>query len=409
MRIAQVNVYFNPFMVGGAEWYVYNLSRELVKMGNEVDVFTVNIYNGKKAPASESIEGINVHRLPLKLDWTYRLKVWDGLTEMLARGGYDVIHAYDYAQPHSLNALEAGRRSGSGTALTVFDVHSMIPRTWYKQIPMSFMDSYFAKRTLPRAGRVLVRAPNLIPSLLEIGARKETLVVTPSGVRDESLGSFDGDKFLKKYGITGSPIMLFMGRLNPLKGPENLLLAAPRLLKQFPEAAFVFVGPEQSGYLDHLRTVVKRLGIESRVFFTGPIYEFQEKMEAYASCDVFVLPTSYEGTSQAVFEAMSQAKPIVATDVGGIPFQIKNGREGTLVPYGDVDALAEGVESMLKDPVLAAKLGKNARDKVQRDFRYSMLASNMVKIYEEIDGDADGGSGKGIVLSSTPSTGGMRK
>jgi glycosyltransferase involved in cell wall biosynthesis len=404
LKIAQVNVYFNPFMVGGAEWYVFNLSRQLVKMGHEVDVFTADTCNGKKAPASESIEGINVHRVPLKLDLTYRLKAWDGLTELLAKGSYDIIHTYDYAQPHSLDALEAGRRSGSGTALTVFDVHSMIPRTWYKQIPMNFMDSYFAKRTLPRAGRVLVRAPNLLPSLLEIGARKETLVVTPSGVRDESLGSFDGRKFLDKYGITGSPIILFMGRLNPLKGPENLLLAAPRLLKQFPQAAFVFVGPQQSGYLEHLKAVAKGLAIESRVFFTGPIYEFQEKMEAYSSCDVFVLPTSYEGTSQAVFEAMSQAKPIVATEVGGIPFQIKSGREGTLIPYGDVGAIAGGVESMLNNPELAAELGKNARDKVQRNFRYSMLASDIVQVYKEID---DGGeSGKGIVLSPVQSKAG---
>jgi glycosyltransferase involved in cell wall biosynthesis len=404
LRIAQVNVYFNPFMVGGAEWYVHNLSRELVKMGHEVDVFTADTYNGKKAPASDSIDGINVHRMPLKLDWTYRLKVWDGLTDALARGSYDIIHAYDYAQPHTLDALSAAKRSGSGTALTVFDVHSMIPRAWYKQIPMNYMDSYFAKRTLPRADRVLVRAPNLIESLLKIGARKETMVVTPSGVRDESLGSFDGGKFLKKYGVTGGPVMLFMGRLNPLKGPENLLLAAPGLLKQYPEAAFVFVGPEQSGYLDHLRTVAKSLGIGSRVYFTGPIYDFQEKMEAYASCDVFVLPTSYEGTSQAVFEAMSQAKPIVATDVGGIPFQIKNGREGTLVPYADVGALGAGIESMLKNPELAEELGRNAQEKVRQNFRYSMLASNIAQIYKDIDGDGD--DGKGIVLSTTQSRAG---
>jgi glycosyltransferase involved in cell wall biosynthesis len=404
LRIAQVNVYFNPFTVGGAEWYVHNLSRELVKMGHEVDVFTADTYNGKKAPTSESIDGISVHRMPLKLDLTYRLKLWDGLTDALARGSYDIIHTYDYAQPHSLDALEAGKRSGSGTAITVFDVHSMIPRVWYKQIPMNYMDSYFAKRTLPHAGRVLVRAPNLIDSLMKIGGRRETMVVTPSGVRDESLGSFDGGKFLKKYGVTGGPIILFMGRLNPLKGPENLLLAAPRLLKQFPGAAFVFVGPEQSGYLDHLRTVANGLGVGSRVYFTGPIYDFQEKMEAYASCDVFVLPTSYEGTSQAVFEAMSQAKPIVATDVGGIPFQIKNGREGTLVPYGDVGALADGVESMLKNPELARELGRNAQDKVQKNFRYSMLASNMVEIYKEIDGDGDGG--KAVVFSATLSSAG---
>lgn len=405
MKIAQVNVYFHPFMVGGAEWYVYNISRELTKGGHDVHVFTADTCGGVKAPREEVVDGITVHRLPLKMDLTYRLKLWSGLEAAISDGGFDVIHAYDYAQPHTLAALEAARRSGSGTALTVFDVHSMIPRTWYKQIPMSFMDSYFAKRTLPRASRVLVRAPNLLKSLLAIGAKEETMMVTPSGVRDESLGTFDGGRFLRKHGITGSPIILFMGRLNPLKGPENLLLAAPRLLKLFPEAAFVFVGPEQSGYLDHLKAVARGLAIDSRVFFTGPIYGFQEKMEAYASCDVFVLPTSYEGTSQAVFEAMSQAKPIVATAVGGIPFQIENGKEGTLIPYADVEAIADGVESMLRKPELAAELARNARDKVQRYFRYSMLASNIAQIYREIEGDGASG-GESVVLNPTQSSAG---
>jgi hypothetical protein len=55
LRIAQVNVYFNPFMVGGAEWYVHNLSRELVKMGHEVDVFTADTYNGGTASPTPSL------------------------------------------------------------------------------------------------------------------------------------------------------------------------------------------------------------------------------------------------------------------------------------------------------------------------------------------------------------------
>ena len=71
MRIAQVNVYFHPFMVGGAEWYVYNPSRELVKMGHEVQVFTANRYNGEKAPAKDIVEGNTVNRLPSKLDWSF--------------------------------------------------------------------------------------------------------------------------------------------------------------------------------------------------------------------------------------------------------------------------------------------------------------------------------------------------
>lgn len=180
MKIAQVNVYFHPFMVGGAEWYVLNVSKELVKKGHDVHVFTAASYEGNTAPSKETIDGISVHRLPMKLDWSYRMKVWDGLSEALEGGGFDLIHTYDYAQPHSAAAIRAGKRVQKGTVLTVFDVHSMIPRVWFKQIAMSVMDRYMAMRTIPEASMVLARAPNLVDPLIKMGGRQDRIRVTSS-------------------------------------------------------------------------------------------------------------------------------------------------------------------------------------------------------------------------------------
>ena len=106
-------------------------------------------------------------------------------------------------------------------------------------------------------------------------------------------------------------------------------------------------------------------------------------MQAYASCDLFVIPTSYEGTSQAIFEAMSQARPIVSTDVGGIPSQIDSGKEGLLVPYGDETALQGAVLGLLSDKTLASALGRGAIEKV-KSFTYPVLASRLVEIYENL-------------------------
>jgi glycosyltransferase involved in cell wall biosynthesis len=381
MKIAQVNVFFHPFMVGGAEWYVYNVSRELAKQGHEMHVFTADRCAGTKAPPSEVVDGINVHRLPLKIDWTYRMKVWDGLGKALEAGSFDVIHTYDYAQPHSAVAIKAARESKSRSVLTVFDVHSMIPRVWYKQYPMKLMEGYLGKRTLPVAGKVLVRAPNLIPPLLELGAREDRMVVTPSGIRDDSLGDFEGNRFVEKHEVRGSPVILFLGRLNHLKGPQHLLEAAPSILKDFPQASFVFVGPEQSGYGEALRRQAGSLGVGPHIYFLGPIYDFQEKMQAYASCQVFVLPTTFEGTSQAIFEAMAQGKPVVATRVGGIPYQISDGREGFLVESGDIAQLAARVKQILGDPGLAAEMGRRGRERVMAN-RYSLLVANLLSIYQ---------------------------
>jgi glycosyltransferase involved in cell wall biosynthesis len=382
VKIAQVNVYFNPFMVGGAEWYTYNISRQLVNRGHEVHVFTANRYNGVTAPASDTIDGISVHRIPLSMDWSYRMKTWSGLYEAIMAQEFDVIHTYDYAQSHSAVAVRAGGASRTRTVLTVFDVHSMIPRTWYKRIPMRMIEGYMAGRTVKKASMVLVRAPSLVEPMVHLGGNLQRIRVTPSGVRDESLGEFDDQHFRSRHGISGSPLILFVGRLNHLKGPQILLESAPRIIQKFPDAEFVLVGPDQSGFGEALKKRANQLGIARQVHFLGPIYDFKEKMEAYASCDVFVLPTSYEGTSQAIFEAMAQGKPVVSTKVGGVPFQLTDGEEGRLVPFADSDALSSATLGILESKALSVEMGRRGRQRVESR-RYSVLAAELEGIYEE--------------------------
>lgn len=383
MKIAQVNVYFNPFFVGGAEWYVYNISRRLVGMGHEVHVFTASKYLGKEAPREEEIEGIKVHRFPFKLELSYRLKIWKGLADSLSKQKFDIIHAYDYAQSHDRSALRVGKKMHTPVVLTVFDIHTMIPRPFYKQIPVKVFESLFAKNVLSSSSKLLVRAPMLIEALEKIGVQRDKIIVTPSGINEDSLGRFDGNNFLKEYGISGSPVILFLGRLNPLKGPQHILKIAPEIIREFPNSQFVFVGPDQSGYTEELKRIAKSSGLESSIFFTGAIYDFTKKMEVYSSCDIFVLPTTYEGTSQAIFEAMSQAKPIVSTSVGGIPSQIESGKEGLLIPYGNDIALKNSVLEILRNRDLRTRLGEGALAKVKL-FTYPELASKITEIYQDV-------------------------
>jgi glycosyltransferase involved in cell wall biosynthesis len=370
-------------MIGGAEWYVYNMSKELVKAGHEVTVFTADHYGQKSAPPEETVEGIHVKRIPLKVDWSYRMKLWDGLSEALEKEDFDIIHTYDYAQKHSLDALKAAKASGVGTALTIFDVHSSIPRTWYKRIPMNYLDGYFARRTFPMATRILIRAPELVKGLPGIENWESKVRISPSGVRPESFLKYDGDEFKLRHSIEGSPVVLYLGRLNPLKGPQHIIEVAPRLKKEFPDIAFVFVGPDQSGYRETLEARARELGVLSHVYFTGMISDFEEKMQAYSACDVFCLPTSYEGTSQAIFEAMTQGKPVVSTRTGGIPFQIDDGEEGYLIKYGDLEALAETLSRSLRNHAEAEQMGARARARSMK-FQYPNLATGLQSIYQEI-------------------------
>ncbi|MEM2921989.1 MAG: glycosyltransferase family 4 protein [Candidatus Bathyarchaeia archaeon] len=381
MKIAMVNVYFYPEMVGGAEWYVYNIARELVRMGHEVHVFTGKYREREGMSYPDIIEGIKVHRVPMTLDITYRLKLWKNLDDEIIREGPNVVHTFDYAQWHSYSALKAGSRLKVPSVLTVFDVHSIIPRPMYKRAPMRLLDWLAGRWVLQKADAILVRAPNLVPFLLKMGVKEDKLFITPSGIRPEALTRADGSHFIRKYGVSSRPIILYLGRLHPSKGLHHLFRAAQLVIKEYPTTTFVMVGSGEEGYKKELIEIAKRFGFERNVVFTGPIYDLFEKMSAYASCDVFVMPSGYEGTSQSIFEAMSQAKPIVATNRGGIPFQVEDGKEALLVEFGDERGIANSILKLLSDTETANEMGERARRKVET-FTYPALARRVEEIYE---------------------------
>lgn len=378
MRIAQVSQYFYPFMIGGVEWYVLNISRELSRRGNDVDVITLDRCNGERAPEEEEFEGFRIKRLRPRIDLSYRLKVWKGLERCLDEGKYDLIHTYDYACHHSRVAVRFSRRRGIPSVVTVFDAHSMIPRNTLKRKGMKVIEWYYRK-TLLECDVVLVRAPQLVEYIAAAGVGREKIFVTPSGVRDDCFQEFDGSGFKKRYSVEGMKVVLYVGRLNRLKGPHLLLKAAERVSKGCKDVAFVIVGGDQGKFGKELREYTISRGMKN-VVFTGQITDFKEKMAAYSACDVFVMPSGYEGTSQALFEAMAQSKPVVAFNVGGIPYQFEDSVSGFLVPYGDVDMLAERIELLLRDDDLARRMGENARNRASM-FRYSKLASELVEIY----------------------------
>jgi glycosyltransferase involved in cell wall biosynthesis len=212
--------------------------------------------------------------------------------------------------------------------------------------------------------------------------RPDKIAVTPSGIDDRALEPADGSQFRLKHALSGK-IIFFMGRVHPIKGLRTLLLAMPKIIAQVKDAKLVIVGPDQIGYKKELLQLAKSLAIVDSILFLDPIQDFREKTQAYAACDVFVLPSLFEGTSQAIFGAMAQGKPIVASNCGGIPHQITNGVEGLLIPPGDQERLADSVIRLLSDPELAAKLAAGAKKRA-RLFSYNVLSKQLEAIYQDL-------------------------
>jgi glycosyltransferase involved in cell wall biosynthesis len=133
-----------------------------------------------------------------------------------------------------------------------------------------------------------------------------------------------------------------------------------------------------------LKAKARELGINNRVEFLGHRNDIPELL---ARCDLFVLPSLYEGFPLSILEAMAAGKPVVATAVGGTPEAVIDGVTGYLVPSGDVPALATAIRKVLTDPVLAYKMGLSGRERVQNVFSLDMMVQSYAQLYQDLLSD----------------------
>jgi glycosyltransferase involved in cell wall biosynthesis len=178
-----------------------------------------------------------------------------------------------------------------------------------------------------------------------------------------------------EIGSSAPPVVLTTARLDPQKGLDDLLVAAALV----PEARFVVAGDgPQRG---HLVARAESLGLSDRVSFLGLRRDVPELL---AGCDLFVLPSRYEGLPLAVLEAMAAGKPVVATAIAGTDEAVVPGLTGLLVPPGDGPALAAAIRAILGDPALAARLGKAGHERVERDLSAQTMVARVTRIYGEL-------------------------
>ena len=180
--------------------------------------------------------------------------------------------------------------------------------------------------------------------------------------------------------------ILFVGRIVERKGVEYLVRAMPKILSRI-DAELIVVG--SGAILDELKSLAKKIGVGEKVHFTG-LVSAEEKERYYKTCDVFVLPACFdrhgdtEGLGVVLLEALAYGKPVIASNVGGIPDIVKDEKTGLLVPEKDPDALADAIVRILTDKELYIKLARDGYDFALKNFSLSAVGKSVVEIYERI-------------------------
>ncbi len=186
------------------------------------------------------------------------------------------------------------------------------------------------------------------------------------------------NKIRKECGAGEGPVLLTVARLTKQKGHQFLIQALPELLAEWPSLVCVFVGEGESR--EALLDLARNTGVDESCRFVGAK---DDVVDWYAAADVVVLPSLSEGCPFVVLEALAMSRPVVATNVNGIPEIIHDGCTGLLVPPRNPKALEAALRTLLRDPCLAARLGKAGQQKVAARFTAEKMVQHTVEVIEE--------------------------
>jgi glycosyltransferase involved in cell wall biosynthesis len=243
---------------------------------------------------------------------------------------------------------------------------------------------------LRAADRVIAVSPHVADQAVELGVARERVRVIRSGVDVERFRPRDARQARSRLGLGAyTPVVLFVGNLEPRKQVHLLLEALQQVRRSVPDARLAIVGSGKSAGAEdqtlHLQRLAVGLDLQSAVQFTGPV-DGETLLDWYAAADAFALPSSSEAQGIVALEAMACGVPVVASAVGGLLGTISDGHDGFLVPPGDVTALADRLVTLLRNRPARQTLGQAARRKVEQEFSWSTRVAATIEVYREVLG-----------------------
>jgi glycosyltransferase involved in cell wall biosynthesis len=187
----------------------------------------------------------------------------------------------------------------------------------------------------------------------------------------------DIDIFLSEKETKFDNFILFVGALEKVKGVEYLIDAFYKISKEFPEFKLVIVGDGSEKKNYELR--ITNYELTNRVEFKGRL-SLEETKNIMRNCYCLVLPSLSEGLGRVLMEAMALGKPVIGSNVGGIPDLIKNGENGFLFEPKNSNQLTEKLRILLRDKNLAIEMGKRGREFIKENFSNEKYIENYIKM-----------------------------
>lgn len=365
---------------GGGPVHVKELAIALAEeFGHEIDIFTRQLVDdGTIYDEDETYGGgaVTVRRLPpATSEFNLIGRLAPCITQLLplfTSKSYDIVHGHTY-----LPAIPTRLIGALTETPTVYTVHgTAIP----SGVGLTSSNERSLKRVLERAFicrfdyTSVISVNNHHSSMLRDS--HENVHVIPNGV--------DVNRFRSESASTDAKRLLYLGRLVPEKRVSDLIDAFAVLAREFPELELVIVG---SGLQeDELKRRVDRHDLQKRVSFPGYVPD-EAVPEYYASADVFVLPSIWEGHPLTLLEAWASELPVVASDAEGIAEFVDDGETGYLVEPESPAKLADAIRCCLENPTEATEMAAKAYELVTAEYTWTETARRTNEVYRSLQGD----------------------
>ncbi len=402
-RVAMISLHTSPLDqpgtgdAGGMNVYVLELSRRLAKRGVEVDIFT-RATSSELAPVVAAGEGIQVRHVPAgpfeglsKAELPGQLCVF--AREVLRAeatqlpGHYDALHSH-YWLSGQVGALARDRW---GVPL----VHSMHTMAKVKNEALALGDTpepavrvHGEEQVVAAADALIANTAREAEQLIDLyGAAPDRVEVVHPGVDLDVFRPMPRAAVRRRLGLPeDAHVLLFAGRIQPLKGPDVLLAAVAVLLERNPSwrsrlVVPVVGGPSGSG-LEHptaLADLAVELGVEDVVRFVPPVAQ-SVLAEWCAAATLVAVPSYNESFGLVAAEAQGAGTPVVAAAVGGLPTVVRDGHSGLLVDTHEPRDWAATIEKVLADEQLHARLAAGAAVQA-REFSWDRTAERTLAVY----------------------------
>lgn len=376
MKLLHVIPFFSPLR-GGSVTVACDLSKELARDGHEVTIATTDFELDKNY--ANSIEGVNV--LPFRclsnvglFLYSREFKKW----LMKNIDDFDVIHLHNFRSYQ--NNVVCSFAIGHNIPY-ILQAHGSLPRIGKTSIKILY-DTIWGNSILHHASGLIALTQTELDQYQQMGIDREKIEIIPNGINLSGYGNLpEKGSFKTKYQINEHDrIILFLGRIHPIKGIDLLIHAFNDLLSVLYNVKLVIVGPDD-GYLPYLKKLISGYNIEDKIIFTGPLYN-RDKLAAFIDADVYVLPSYYETFPMTVLEACACGTPVIITDRCGIA-EIVEHNIGYVVKCNK-NQLKDKIYEILNDEEVRIMFKENALITIRKRFNLQICIKSLEKMYEDV-------------------------